>query len=130
MDRVAYAKTLTIDDAPADFALAVREFFPQDEHDNCARIAYLESDWDPFAIHDSTDSAHPCGTPIGVSPDGTLITAERSVGLFQLNSCNFPGWEWQRFYNVRHNVGTAHLLWSMRGWEPWYFSAKALSLIA
>ena len=76
----------------------------------------------------TVDDAHPCGAEIGVRA-GVVITAERSVGYFQLNACNFVGWEWQRFYNARHNAGTAHDLWSRRGWQPWYFSARALGLL-
>jgi hypothetical protein len=117
----------SIEDAPYELANAIREFFPEAEHDHAASVAFLESGWDPFALHDSTDSRHPCGSVIGTL-DGTNISAELSVGFFQINSCNFPNWEWQRLYNARHNVGTAHMLWSERGWQPWFFSAKALGL--
>ena len=62
---------------------------------------------------------------------GVRITAERSVGYFQINTCNLPpDWEWQRLYNARHNAGTAHALWDAAGqrWSPWYYSAGLLGL--
>jgi hypothetical protein len=113
---------------PAELAVAIREFWPEAEWDVAASISYLESDWNAFALLDSTDADHPCGTPVRELPEMT-ITAERSVGYFQLNSCNFPNWEWQRFYNARHNAGTAHMLWAQRGWSPWYYSATQLGLL-
>jgi hypothetical protein len=118
----------TIDDCPAELALAIREFWPELEWDNAAAISRLESAWDAFAVNDSTREDAPCGAVLYVR-DSTSVTAERSVGFFQLNACNFPTWEWQRFYNARHNAGTAHMLWSLRGWQPWYFSAKSLGLL-
>lgn len=119
----------SIDEAPADLQLAIKEFWPEEEWDNAASIAFLESGWNAFALADTTHGgAIPCGTVIG-QLDGVNVSAERSVGYYQLNSCNFLGWEWGRFYNVRHNAGTAHDLWSHRGWQPWYFSAKSLGLL-
>jgi len=119
----------SINDAPYELADAVREFWPAEQWDNACSIAYLESSWDAFAVRNTTTPNSPCGAdlaPIG----GVAVTAELSVGLFQLNACNFPSWEWQRFYNARHNAGTAHMLWAERGWQPWYFSAKTLGLLA
>lgn len=114
--------------APQELQVAIREFWPQNEWENAAHISFLESNWDAFAVQDSTDSLHPCGTEL--SPvNGVAVTAERSVGYFQINSCNFPSWEWQRLYNARHNAGTAHLIWTTSGWAAWYFSAKALGLL-
>lgn len=106
------------------------EFFPEEEWLNASDIAKLESRWDAFALNDSATSAGGCGKPLR-RQGGVLIDSERSVGYFQINSCNFPDWEWQRFYNARHNVGTAHLLWDKAGrkWSgPWFFSASQLGL--
>jgi hypothetical protein len=114
-------------DCPLDLAWAVREFFPEAEWDHAVSVAKLESGWDAFALANTTDSQHPCGAVIG-DRNGTLITAELSCGYFQINACNFPDWEWQRLYNARHNVGTAHMLWQTRGWQPWFFSAQTLGL--
>lgn len=114
-------------DAPAELQVAIAEFWEQTEWDHAADIARLESGWNAFALND-TASRYGCGVEIG-SVDGVKITAERSVGYFQINSCNFPSWEWQRFYNARHNAGTAHLLWSLQGWGAWYFSSKRLGLL-
>lgn len=121
----------TINDAPLELQVSIQEFWPQNEWDNAASIARLESNFDAFAILDSTDSEHPCGARLATAFDGTLITAERSIGYFQINACNFPEWEWQRLYNARHNAGTAHLLWVQAGgkWTPWFFSARKLGLI-
>jgi hypothetical protein len=118
-----------IGDAPPELQEAIREFFPEVEWDNAAAIAQLESDWSAFAEYDSTDANHPCGAVIGARA-GVVITAEHSVGWFQINACNLPpDWHWEHLFNTRHNVGTAHDLWSRRGWSPWYFSAKALGLL-
>ncbi len=118
----------TLADAPAELQAGIREFWPPEEWDNAANVSFLESGWNAFAVADTTDAAHPCGSVIG-QRDGVNISAERSAGYFQINTCEFPNWEWQRLYNARHNCGTAHMLWQQRGWQPWYFSAKALRLI-
>lgn len=114
--------------APDELKDGIMEFWPDVEWDNAAAIAQLESGFDAFALNDSTDAEHPCGAVVG-ERDGVVVTAERSVGYFQINSCNYPGWEWQRLYNARHNAGTAHDIWSRQGWHAWYFSATKLGLI-
>lgn len=119
---------MALSDAPLELQDGIREFWPESEWENAAAISYLESSWDAFAIRDTTDSAHPCGTRLDAAL-GVAIVAERSVGYFQINSCNFPSWEWQRLYNARHNAGTAHMIWAAQGWGAWYFSAKTLGLI-
>jgi hypothetical protein len=120
----------SITEAPYELANAVREFFPEDQWDHACSVAFLESGWDPFAVRDTRDSAHPCGAELAPI-DGVRISAELSVGWFQINACAFPSWEWQRLYNTRHNVGTAHLLWDRAGssWSPWFFSARQLGLL-
>lgn len=119
----------TLSDAPEELQVAIAEFWPVDQWDNAAAIAEAESAFNAFAVNDTTGAAHPCGAFLGVR-DGVRISAERSVGYFQINSCNYPDWEWQRLYNARHNAGTAHMLWSSaNGWSPWYFSAKKLGLL-
>lgn len=118
----------SIGEAPAELQDGIREFWPFWEWDNAASVSFLESSWDAFAVADTVSDSVPCGTPLRVE-DGVTVVAERSVGYFQINACNFPTWEWQRLYNARHNCGTAHLLWSERGWQPWYFSAQRLGLI-
>lgn len=118
----------SIDDAPCELACSIREFWPQSEWDNAASVSYLESAWDAFAVADTRDSDHPCGTILR-SIGGVNVAAEYSLGYFQLDACNFPDWPAERFFNARHNAGTAHMLWATRGWEPWYFSAKQLGLI-
>jgi len=117
-------------DAPLELQVAIQEFWPESEWDNAASIAKLESNFDAFALNDSATPNGGCGVEIGEHA-GVRITAERSVGYFQVNSCNFPDWEWQRFYNARHNAGTAHALWDSAGksWSPWFFSAGTLGLI-
>jgi hypothetical protein len=116
-----------ISEAPEELQVAIREFWPQDQWDNAASIAKLESAFDAFALLDTTRAVG-CGVTIA-SRSGVHIVSERSVGYFQINSCNFPTWEWQRFYNARHNAGTAHMIWDSQGWGAWYFSATALGLI-
>ncbi len=117
-----------LDSAPAELADAIREFWPEAECENAAHIAFLESGFDAFALNDSTSDTTPCGAPLPAR-NGVGISAERSVGYFQINSCNFPGWEWGRLYNARHNAGTAHMLWDAAGqsWSPWYFSSQQLT---
>lgn len=119
---------VSLADAPLELQDAIREFWPATEWDNAANISFLESAFDAFVVDDTTGPNTPCGTPLG-DVSGIAVVAERSIGYFQINSCDFPNWEWQRFYNARHNAGTAHLLWSSRGWQPWYFSATRLGLI-
>lgn len=119
----------SINDAPTELADAIREFFPREEWDNAASISYLESEWKWDAEADTTaGGAFPCGTVIATR-GGVKIAAEHSISYFQINACNYPDWNWAHFFNVRQNVGTAHALWSERGWSPWYFSAQTLGLI-
>lgn len=119
----------SINDAPIELQVAIQEFWPPDEWDNAAGIAQKESNYNAFALLDTTDADHPCGAPIG-NRGGVRITAERSVGYFQINTCNLPAdWEWQRLYNARHNAGTAHDLWTRQGWGAWLFSARSLGLL-
>lgn len=119
---VAYA------DAPGELQAGIAKFFPQSEWEHAANVAYLESGWSAFARADTTDADHPCGSVVS-ELQGVPIAAERSVGYFQINTCNFPTWEWQRLYNAEQNAGTAHMLWdNAGGWSPWYFSAKTLGL--
>ncbi len=116
-----------LEQAPAELADAIREFWPADQWENAAHIAALESGFNAFALRDTTTGGVPCGAALP-EIDGVSISAERSVGYFQINSCNFPEWEWARLYNARHNAGTAHMLWDQAGqsWSPWYFSSKQL----
>lgn len=115
-------------EAPAELQVVVQEFWPQPEWDNAVSFAFLESGWNAFALNDTTRPDRPCGSFVD-RVDGVVLTAERSVGYFQINACNFPDWEWQRLYNARHNAGTAHMLWESRGWQPWFFSARKLGLL-
>lgn len=119
----------SINDAPAEIADPIREFWPPEEWDNAASISFLESGWNWNAEMDSTNNgAIPCGTYLRTQ-DGVKITAERSIGFFQINACNFPTWNPAHLFNARQNAGTAHDLWQARGWSPWYFSAKTLGLL-
>jgi len=117
-------------DCPTELWVSIQEFWPESELINAVNIARLESKLDAFAVADTTTPSAPCGHIIG-QRNGVFIAAERSIGYFQINSCNFPDWEWQRLYNARHNAGTAHLLWTNAGggWSPWAFSATTLGLI-
>lgn len=118
-----------LDSAPAELQVAIREFWPPAEWDNAARVAEMESGFNPFALANTTDAEHSCGDFLQ-HVNGVAIYAELSVGYFQINACNFPDWEWQRFYNARHNAGTAHLLWQQAGgtWKPWYLTSVRLGL--
>ena len=116
---------------PDELWVGIAEFWPRGEWVNAANIARLESGWDAFAVHDTRNSDHPCGSFLTVV-DGIRVFAELSVGYFQVNVCNLPPeWEWQRLYNARHNAGTAHMLWDRAGgkWTPWWFSAAKLGLL-
>jgi len=120
-----------LSDAPPELAVSIQEFWPADQWDNAAAVAQLESGFNAFAIDDTTSALFPCGSPLAPR-DGVGVTAERSIGYFQINSCNLPlAWDWHALFNARHNAGTAHMLWDRAGqsWRPWYFSAKALGLI-
>lgn len=118
-----------IGQAPKEIADPIMEFWPPEEWDHAASISYLESGWKWDAEDDSTNGGQvPCGTVIR-QQGGVNVTAERSIGYFQINSCNYPDWNPAHFFNARQNAGTAHALWSQRGWEPWYFSAQQLGLL-
>lgn len=118
------------DDCPAELWVAIQEFWPESEWLNGVSVSRLESGFDAFALDDTATPAGGCGVQIG-ERDGVRITSERSVGYFQINSCNFPDWEWQRLYNARHNAGTAHSLYDNAGgrWSPWFFTATKLGLL-
>lgn len=118
----------SIDEAPLELQDGIRKYFDASQWDNAASIARLESNWDAFAVGDTTRADAPCGSLLR-TVDGVDVFAERSVGYFQINSCNYPTWEWQRLYNADHNCGTAHMIWVSQGWQAWYFSAKQLGLI-
>lgn len=118
-----------IDECPTELSQSIREFWPEPEWDNAAAVSQLESGWSAFAVQDSRDSLHPCGAVIRHDPNGVSITAEYSIGWFQINACNLPSdWLPEHLYNTRHNCGTAHAMWANRGWSPWYYSAQALGL--
>lgn len=115
--------------APAELRDAIVEFWPSEEWDNAAAIAQLESGWSAFAENNSTDAEHPCGAFLRIQ-DGVRVTAERSIGWFQINACNLPAdWTPEHLFNTRHNAGTAHEMWSRRGWSPWFFSSRKLGLV-
>jgi len=119
----------SINDAPLEIADPIREFWPPEEWDNAASISFLESGWQWDSRNDSTRGGRvACGTVIG-SRGGVAITAEDSIGYFQINACNFPSWDPGTLYNARQNAGTAHSLWMDRGWQPWFFSAQQLGLL-
>ena len=117
------------EECPIELWVAIQEFWPESEWINAANIAKLESGFDAFALDDTATPNGGCGVPIG-EHNGVRIFSERSVGYFQINSCDFPDWEWQRLYNARHNAGTAHLLYDNAGqsWRPWFFSSQQLGL--
>jgi hypothetical protein len=119
----------TLLDAPLELQVAIQEFWPTEQWDNAAGIAYLESDFDAFAKLDTATKYGGCGIYIG-EIGGVRVVSERSVGYYQINTCNYPTWEWQRLYNARHNAGTAHMIWTYQGWGAWYFSAKTLGLLS
>lgn len=120
----------SINDAPAELADVVREFWPEEEWDHAVSIAYAESGWSPFAEANTTRPGLPCGALLYTDEGGIRVTAERSIGWFQINACNLPdGWNANHLFNTRHNAGTAHEMWSHRGWSPWYYSAKSLDLL-
>lgn len=118
----------TLQDAPAELQDGIRRYFPQSEWNNAAAVAQLESNFDAFALNDTASANGGCGQELATK-DGVKIVTERSVGYFQINSCNFPDWEWQRLYNADHNAGTAHMIWAEQGWGAWYFSAHKLGLL-
>jgi hypothetical protein len=118
-----------IDECPDELRGAIMEFWPEDQWDNAAAVSHLESGWSAFATADTRRPGAGCGQVIG-ERDGVRISAEYSLGWFQINGCNLPGdWTPEHLFNTRHNCGTAHAMWSERGWSPWYFSATKLGLI-
>lgn len=117
----------SIYDAPMELQDGIKRYFPNNEWDNAAAIAELESNFNAFALNDTATDHGGCGVPLP-KVAGVDVVSERSVGYFQINACNFPDWEWQRLYNADHNSGTAHMIWANQGWGAWYFSAHKLGL--
>lgn len=118
----------SVDDAPDDLAYEIKRYTDWN-WDEAASISKLESGWRWDAELDTTEGgAIPCGTVIG-ELDGVLITAERSLSYFQINTCEFPDWNVDQLWNTKQNVGTAHMLWNQRRWSPWYLSARKLGLV-
>ena len=121
-------KTLTLVDAPQELQGPIREFWPEEEWDHAAQVAYCESGWRFDAEIDSRTPQHPCGSLLGMR-NGVKVYAEHSIGYFQINVCGWPSsWDERRLFNARENAGTAHALWDRDGWNPWYFSARLLGL--
>lgn len=119
----------SINEAPAEIADPIREFWPPEEWDNAASISFLESGWQWDAENDTTaGGSRPCGEVIATR-GGVAISAEHSIGYFQINACNYPSWNPGHLFNARQNAGTAHALWLDRGWSPWFFSATQLGLL-
>jgi hypothetical protein len=116
--------------APLELSVGICTHFPAEEWEHAYAVAYEESEWFAFALRDTTTPAAPCGTPIGAI-DEVPVVAERSVGYFQINTCNFPEEEWQRYYNANANTEKAAALWlaAGRSWRPWYFAAVKLGLL-
>lgn len=127
---MAFRPMVDIADAPPELRCSIQEFFPESAQQEAANVAYLESRWNAFAVADTTSANTPCGAVIE-NRGGVSITAERSIGYFQINVCNFPDWDAVRLYNARENAGTAHMLYDQAGakWTPWRFSAEALGLL-
>lgn len=118
----------SVDDAPDELAYEIKRYTDWDWN-AAASISYLESGWNWDAEYDTTyGDPSACGRVLEVR-NGITVTAEHSISYFMINGCNYTGWEWAHFFNVHQNVGTAHDLWSKRGWEPWYFSAQELGLL-
>jgi hypothetical protein len=116
-------------DCPPELWVSIGQFWPEEEWLNAANVARLESAFDAFADADTTTADTPCGAPLGFA-SGVSVSAEHSVGYFQINVCNYPNWVWQRLWNAYQNAGTAHMIWDDAGgsWSPWYFSCKKLGL--
>lgn len=129
MTKVLDALSLTYYDAPAELQMGIRQFWPIAEWDNAARVAYMESDWSAFAESDTRSANFPCGAVLTYK-DGIAILAEWSIGWFQINVCTLPtDWDSRRLFNTIENCGTAHQLWTERGWKPWLITATALGLL-
>ena len=120
----------TLQDAPIELQVSIQKYFPESEWDNASAIAFLESGFNAFAQNNTTDADHPCGSSLGYR-DGVAISAENSLGYFQINMCNYPDANPYTQWNADNAAGTAHMLWDNAGrrWSPWYFSAKQLGLI-
>lgn len=116
-----------IDECPANLRVNIKRFWPETEWNNAAAIAKLESNWNQFAVADTTDQNHPCGSVLR-EENGVVVTAEYSIGYFQINSCNFPDWNPASLLSAYQNCGTAHMLWAESGWYPWYFSCHQLGI--
>lgn len=113
---------------PPDLVVLVQQNWPWSEWSNALAVALNESDWEAGAEANTTAEGVPCGTPLG-ERNGVMVTAERSVGYFQINLCNYPEDRWAYLLTPEGNVAQAAALWRERAWSPWYFSAEYLGLL-
>ena len=115
--------------APPDLRIGIRAFWPAEEWENAANVAWLESRWNRMAVNNTTTPDLPCGANLP-PVNGVAVQAEFSIGYFQINSCNFPEWDAATLFDAYQNCGTAHMLWADAGgiWTPWYFTAQKLGL--
>lgn len=119
-----------IDQAPPELQACIKSLWPEEEWNNAAAISKLESGWNAFAVRDTTDTDHPCGSFVGAYR-GVPVSAELSVGYFQINYCvHDVDSDWRKLWNADFNTRVAFHLWQQRGnWSDWYFSALQLGLI-
>lgn len=113
---------------PDELVALVQRYWPWSEWSNALAISLKESGWDNEAFANTVDDAHPCGAIVGTFR-GQPVSAERSVGYFQLNLCNYPSEVETDLRTPEGNVAEAHALWAARGWQPWYFTALELGLL-
>jgi hypothetical protein len=114
---------------PEDLDRAIRQYWPESQWQNAARMAYVESNgWKRDAERNTLGRAGGrCNIPIGTLPDGTPILSEQSVGYFQINVCAH-GHDRAYWIDTDHNVSYAAQLYREKGWGPWQVSARLLGL--
>jgi hypothetical protein len=110
-------------------AEAVMATWPPELWVSALEVAYVESGWNPNALADTTGPNRPCNTRF-IDARGRVVYAERSIGLFQINTCvhpeDYPG----QFYDPVENARKAYEIYERQGWYAWLFAARELGLLS
>ena len=75
-------------------------------------IAIRESGGNASAVNDTRGKRHPPGQ-----------TAEKSIGLWQINVLAHPQWDEEWLKDPRNNAAAAFELFQKYGWKPWKLTA-------
>lgn len=115
--------------APDDLSEYIRQYFPEDEWENAARVSYYESGWRDDAENDTRWRVNGrCGERYWYSDEVGWADTEWSIGYFQINICAHGG-DKAFWTDAENNVKEAADLFDAEGWRPWLVTARRLHLL-